>query len=214
MIIIDCEQGSEEWKKHRCGVVSASRFKDVMTEPRSKKDKEAGILSETAESYMCELLAELLTGNVREISARPLEWGKTEEPKALQEYAFDCDEEIKPVGFILRDDRLVGCSPDSLVGIDGGLEIKSPENCANHIKTLVRDEMPKEHIAQVQGGMWLTERAWWDFASFRNDLPPGCNLFTKRIVRDEEYIRDMSVKVNRFVKTLHERYQQLSQQAA
>ncbi len=214
MIIIDCEQGSAEWEQARCGVVSASRFKDVMTEPRSKKDKEAGILSDTAESYMCELLAELLTGDVRHISARALEWGNIEEPKAAEEYAFDCEEEIKAVGFILRDDRLVGCSPDSLVGLKGGLEIKSPENPANHIKTLIRNEMPKEHMAQVQGGMWLAERDWWDFASFRNDLPPGCNLFTKRIYRDEEYIRDMAAKVNRFVQTLHERYQLLSQKAA
>ena len=214
MIIIDCEQGSEEWFKHRCGVPSASRFKDIMTEPRAKKDKEAGVLSDTAESYMCELLAQLLTGNVRNISAKSLEWGNTEEPKALADYSFDCKEEVKPVGFILRDDRLVGCSPDGLVGTSGGVEIKSPENPAIHIKTLIRNEMPKEHMPQVQGGLWLAEREWWDFASFRNDLPPGCNLFTKRIYRDEDYIRDMAVKVNRFVHTLHERYQALSHKAA
>ncbi len=214
MIIVDCEQVSETWFQARLGVPTASRFKDILTKPRSKKDQDAGKLSDTAESYMCELLAEMLTGEVRQISARSLEWGNVEEPKALEEYTFGCKEEVTSVGFILRDDSLVGCSPDALVGECGGLEIKSPENPAIHIKTLIRDEMPKEHIPQVQGGLWLAEREWWDFASFRNDLPPGCNLFTKRIYRDEDYIRDLSTKVNRFVEILHERHTQLSQKSA
>lgn len=214
MIILDCEQGSPEWDEARRGVPSASRFKDIMTQPQSKKAKEAGVMSDTAQSYMCELLAELLTGDTRHISARALEWGNTEEPKALAEYSFACQEEIQPIGFILRDDRLVGCSPDSLVGTNGGLEIKSPENPAIHIKTLLLNEMPKEHIPQVQGGMWLAEREWWDFVSFRNDLPPGCNICIKRIYRDEDYIRDMASKVNNFISILHEKHHQLSQNAA
>lgn len=209
MIIVDCEQGTQEWFKARLGIPTASRFKDILTQPRSKKDKDAGVMGDTAETYMCELLAERMLDESRVITAKALEWGNTEEPKALAEYSFNTDADVQQIGFITRDDGLVGCSPDFLVGEDGGGEIKSPENPSVHIKTILRGEIHKDHIPQVQGGLWLCERAWWDFVSFRNDMPPSSAMFVTRVYRDEEYIRDLSMKVNRFIEILQEKHNQL-----
>jgi hypothetical protein len=214
MQILDCEQGSPEWYEARLGVVTASRFKDVMTNPRSKADKEAGKLSESADTYMCELIAETLTGKMKEISAASLEWGHVEEPKARSDYDFSATETLTPVGFILRDDGLVGASPDSLVGDNGGLEIKSPANPAIHIKTLVREKMPDEHMPQVQGCMWIAEREWWDFMSFRNDMPPGAQSMVVRIYRDESYINELEIKVARFLNLMGERLELIRSKTA
>ena len=49
------------------------------------------------------------------------------EPDARRYYVFVREAEVKTVGFCFRDsDRLVGCSPDGLVGDDGVLELKVP----------------------------------------------------------------------------------------
>ena len=65
-------QGSDEWKKCRLACITASRVGDILTEPRTKADKEAGLLSGMAESYMMDLIAEVCTGAIPdEIPARP-----------------------------------------------------------------------------------------------------------------------------------------------
>ncbi|EKN3396418.1 TPA: exonuclease, partial [Yersinia enterocolitica] len=53
------EQGSDEWKMCRLACITASRVGDILTEPKSKKDKDAGVLSGMAETYMMDLIAEV-----------------------------------------------------------------------------------------------------------------------------------------------------------
>jgi len=214
MIILDCSQGLPEWFEAKLGVVSASRFKDVMTQPRAIKDKKSGKLSATAQSYMYELIAEKMLDNHREIHAKALDWGNRNEPKARANYCFDCAEDVTEVGFILHDSRQIGASPDSLVGDKGGLEIKSPENPAIHLKTILRGEIPAEHIPQVQGNMWIAEREWWDFVSFRNDMPPHLRQFCVRVFRDDEYIDDLSGRVMAFAGRVQTEYLSLMEKSA
>ena len=54
MIILDCEQGSEEWFKARLGVPSASNFHRVITP--------TGKLSSQVDSYVNTLASEIITG--------------------------------------------------------------------------------------------------------------------------------------------------------
>jgi hypothetical protein len=210
MHIIDCEQGSDEWFLARMGKPSASRFKDIMTSPQKKADKEAGKLSQTAKSYMNALIAEKLLMSHREIKAKSLDWGKAYEPLAREDYIFDCtDGAVQEVGFVLHNSRKFGASPDSLVGENGGMEIKCPENPGIHI-TAILEGMDKDHIPQVQGGIWICERDWWDFVSFRNDMPAHLRTHTQRIYRDEVYIRELSSKVNIFTDILGETFDKLN----
>ena len=51
-------QGSPAWHAMRLGRVTASRFADVLTEPRATVAKLNGELSRTAKSYLLDLLAE------------------------------------------------------------------------------------------------------------------------------------------------------------
>jgi hypothetical protein len=66
---------------------------------------------------------------------------------------------VEACGFIKHPTiKWVGVSPDGLIDDDGGFESKSPFNSVNHLYTLL-DGMPEEHMAQCQGGMWVTGRA-------------------------------------------------------
>ena len=74
------------------------------------------------------------------------------------------------MGLITDDAERVGCSPDGLIGEDGGIEIKCPEGPAQ-IRYLLAGELPPEYVAQVQGSLFVTGRKWWRFLSYRRKYP-------------------------------------------
>ena len=199
MILVDVIQGSDEWLTLRLGLVSASRFKELMTEPKSKADKESGALSATARSYMMELIAEILTGEQKKVTGPALDWGTNNEKGAQIEYAFEQGVTVDEVGICLTDDKQIGASPDGFIGDFGGLEIKCPYNSANHIATVIAGEMPKEHMAQVQGNMLVNGRQWWDFVSYDPRIDGKGRIFITRINRDDEYIEKIQIKLTAFL---------------
>ena len=188
------EQGSPAWHAARLGKITASRFADVMTQPRSKKAREAGEFSGSACTYMLDLAAEILTGQSQEHRTTAAEqWGLDHEPAArtLYERLMGC--EVQRVGFIEHPlDAMIGGSPDGLVGDNGGVEIKCPFNPAIHLAYVLAGRLPKDHVAQVQGHMWITGRTWWDFVSYcPNFNGPGSlklALWRLRVYRDLEFI--------------------------
>lgn len=186
MQIIDCEQGSPEWFAARVGIPTASEFHTVMAVgPKGGK-------SVTRVDYLNKLAGEILTGEpMTNYVSSDMERGKLMEDEARNLYAFMTDADPRRIGFIRNGDR--GASPDSLIGADGGLEIKS---AAAHvqIKRLLADDLPSEHKAQVYGSLWIAEREWWDFTSYCPKLP----LFVKRVYRDEEYIQKIALAVELF----------------
>src|SRR3546814_3588382 len=95
-------------------------------------------------------IAERLSGRVVQTGAgnAHTERGHEQEPEARELYAFLRDAEPVQVGFIRRGP--VGCSPDSLVGDDGLLEIKTKLGHLQ-IEVLESGAMPSDHYAQVQG---------------------------------------------------------------
>jgi hypothetical protein len=184
--IIECEQGTEAWHTARLGVPTASCFATVMA-----KGKDGGA-SKTRADYMRKLAGEILTGEPMDsYTNQHMERGKEWEPDARNLYAFMHDCEPQLVGFIRNGQK--GCSPDSLIGNDGGLEIKA---ALPHIQVerLLADRLPAEHRAQVQGSLWVAEREWWDFTSYCPKLP----IFVTREHRDEEYIAKLSAAVDEF----------------
>jgi hypothetical protein len=186
MIVHDCEQGSPDWFKVRAGIPTASEFATVMASGRG------GGESKTRRTYMLKLAGEILTGEPMESYTNAhMERGKVMEDEARDIYSFMQDVEPEPVGFISNGNK--GCSPDSLIGKAGMVEIKTKLPHLQ-IDVLLKDEMPPEHKAQCQGQLWVAEREWVDFVSYW----PGLPLFVKRIHRDEDYIASLSNAVDEF----------------
>jgi hypothetical protein len=184
--IFTCAQGTEEWRKARLGIPTASRFDDVL----------AGGQGKTRRKYMMELLGECLTGEpMAQFSNAHTERGHVMEDEARQLYSFDVDEPLEQVGFIRR--RLpsghVGCSPDALVGPDGLLEIKTKLPHLQ-LEVLLKAVVPPEHVQQCQGALWITGRKWLDFVSYW----PGLPLFVKRVYPDAEYQEKLTAAISAF----------------
>jgi predicted phage-related endonuclease len=94
---------------------------------------------------------------------------------------------------------LIGCSPDSLVGEDGLLEIKT-KMAHIQLDVLLKDQVPTEHMAQLQGALLVTNRTWVDFVSYWPNLP----LFVKRVYRDQEYLNKLTDALCEFNAELNE----------
>jgi hypothetical protein len=188
MKIIDCEQGSPEWRAARLGIPTASEFATVVR----TKGRAADGSSKERRSYMHKLIGEILTGEPMEsYSNIHMERGKAMEDEARDLYAMLTDTEPQCVGFIRNGDK--GASPDSLIDRNGGLEIKT---ALPHIQIerILRNELPSEYLAQVQGDLWVADREWWDFCSYWPKMP----LVRVRVYRDEEFISQLSDAVDRF----------------
>jgi hypothetical protein len=166
MKIIPCSQGSSEWLISRSGIPTASEFDSLVT-PRFEPRK-----GQTPESYLATKLAERWLGGPLPAvgSWGDMEQGKIREEDARPWYELEYSVAVKTVGFVTTDDGKVGCSPDGLIGEDGGLEIKCPAP-HTHVKYLLANEVPDEYLAQVHGSMFVTGRPWWRFMSFRPKFP-------------------------------------------
>jgi len=184
------DQGSPEWLEARKGVVTGSRFKDVITPAKAE-------LSKSSKSYMYELVAERMGATVSFYQNEHMQRGNDLEPDARTAYEFMKDTTVDEVGFCLHDSKLIGVSPDGLIGEDGGIEIKCPKE-TTHISYLDKGELPLIYKPQVQGCMWVTGRKWWDFMSYHPDLPP----LIVRVPRDEEYIKSMEKGIVNFSKDM------------
>lgn len=180
------DQGTEEWKRIRSGIPTASEFATVLAKGRG------GGESKTRRTYLLKLAGERLTGEPAEsYSNGHMERGKAIEAEARDAYAFMRDADYEQVGFIRNGNA--GCSPDGLIGDDGMVEIKTKLPHLQ-LEVLLANELPAEHVAQCQGALWIAEREWLDFVSYWPRLP----LFTVRVQRDEAYIARLKIEVADF----------------
>jgi YqaJ-like recombinase protein len=180
--IIKCQQNSPEWLRARQGIPTASAFSDVLAKGEGKVRR----------TYMMKLAGEIITGEPMEgFSNSSMERGHAMEAEARDLYAFQTGAQLDRVGFV-RNGR-VGCSPDSLIGDDGGVEIKTtfPHLL---IDLILKDEFPAAHKAQVQGTLWVTGRQWWDIVVYWPNMP----MFVKRTHRDEVFIQTLAAEIDRF----------------
>lgn len=196
------QQGSREWFEARAGKVTASRIADLMA--RTK----AG-WSTSRKHYFNELVAERVTGQPI-IKRMPfLDFRLEREPEARAAYSFYSDNEVEEIAFIEHPSIAnAGCSPDGLVGVDGGTEIKCVDT-TTHIETLMAGTIDQDYIKQIQFNLACTEREWWDFVSFDPMMPEELKLFVQRIPRDDRVIADIEQHVVEFLLEVNERVKQV-----
>ena len=171
------EQGSDEWLQLRCGLLTASEMKLILT-PTLKAAN-----NDKTRTHAYELAFQRITNHVEPqyISDAMLR-GQEDEIYARQAYA----EHFAPVtetGFITNDKWgfTIGYSPDGLVGDDGLIECKS--RCGKYqVQTIACDAVPDEYEMQLQTALLVTERQWIDFISYCGGLP----VFVKRVEPDLE----------------------------
>jgi len=167
-------QGSTEWMAMRCGLLTASEMKLILT-PTLKKasnDKER--------AHLYELLSQRLVGYVEPgFEGDNMLRGYEDEIDARNAYSANYAK-VTECGFITNDrfGFKIGYSPDGLVDEDpegpGLIECKSRkhklqmETILDHVAA---GTIPADFVIQCQTGLLVTERKWLDFISYSAGLP-------------------------------------------
>jgi hypothetical protein len=188
------------WKLKRLGIPSASENGCIITPKRHD-------YSASAEDYINRLVDQVqrpwaYTGDDddRWKGNKHTRRGNDLEDEAAGTYAFDTNQSIEVTGFVLSDCRRFGCSPDRLVGDDGGLEVKCPDGPTMSAWTRLyrrTGSIPHEHLPQVHGSLIVTGRAWWDFLAY-------CRGYDSLIIRVTP--NDFTDKLRQHLETFHEAY--------
>ena len=200
MQILTLEQGTPEWHAARLGIVTMSELKTLLVKGKGPGGFGAGALS-----YMHQLIGERITGEPSDAfqGNAHTQRGHELEPVARELYQEATGlPRLEQVGIILN--HCVGYSPDCLVDSQGLAEIKT-KLPKYQIELLLDGELPQEHVAQCQGGLWVSEREWIDFVSYW----PGMPLFVKRAYRDEALIRTIAERVEAFYEEMERRMAQV-----
>lgn len=189
----DLEQGTAAWLKARCGVLTASEMKNIIT-PTLKianNDKTRG--------HLWELLSQRITGHVEETyESWDILRGREDEIEARLQYHRNYAP-VEECGFITNDKWgfKLGYSPDGLVGDDGLIECKSRKQ-KYQVETIVEyaaaNTIPTEFMLQCQTALLVSERQWIDFVSYSGGLP----MSTTRVFPDPTYEDAILAAAQRF----------------
>jgi putative phage-type endonuclease len=167
MKIYNLEQGTEEWFNVRAGHLTASNAQAISANGKG------------LESYVYQLLAEKYSNNRDQYTNSDIARGNELEPLARMTYEIE-REKVEEVGFIELD-KYVGCSPDGLIGKDGGLEIKCV-NDVNFFKLIVSGEKSIEtkYLWQCQMCLLITKRKFWDLAFYNPNFDRNLLIFRQK----------------------------------
>lgn len=204
------QQRTEAWLAARCGKFTASHFASLLA-----ANKKTGEPLKAYRDLIWRIAVERITGQPAEsIDGCALQWGREVEEFARQEYELAEGAEVEQTGFIQhRALPFAGCSPDGLVGENGGVEIKCPKSSAAHLERFLSG-VPEEYQPQIQGCMWVTGRKWWDFASYDPRMPESHRLLIIRVPRDDAFIGKLEARVLEAERSVRELLEKLNAQTA
>ena len=189
MKIYNFEQRTDEWYAIRKGKMTASNAETIIANGKG------------LETYIYNLMAEYYSSAEKEnyINA-DMQRGIDLEPEARLEFEFYTDLDVQEVGFIEYND-FIGVSPDGLIGNDGLIEIKCP-NDNIYFKLLLSNNIKPEYIAQMQMQMYVTDRQYCYFVSYNPNFEKS--LYIKKINRDEEMIEKLKKGLERGTQLIKE----------
>lgn len=200
MRLHDVTQGSDEWLALRCGLLTASEIKRIVT-PAQRKPA----ANDKQRAHLYELAAQRLTGYVEpSFVSDAMLAGYDGEILAREIYAQRFAP-VRQVGFITNDKWgfTLGYSPDGLVGENGQIEIKSRAQqfqVQAIVERLPAQTIPAEHVIQVQAGLLVSGRAWCDYISYC----PGLPMSVVRVTPDDDVQKAIIFAAAAFERLLQE----------
>lgn len=178
----DIIQRTPEWIEIKRGKMTASNAETIIANGKG------------LETYIYNLMAEYYSSAEKEnyINA-DMQRGIDLEPEARLEFKFYTNLDVQEVGFI-EHNEFIGVSPDGLIGDDGLIEIKCP-NDSIYFKLLLSNNIKPEYIAQMQMQLYITDRQYCYFVSYNPNFEKS--LYIKKISRDEEMIEKLKKGLER-----------------
>lgn len=199
MKIHNLEQGTNEWFDCRKGKMTASNANTI------------AVAAKGLDTYIETIVADIFASQKESsYKSKAMERGNELEDVAKSIYELNNNVVIENVGFIEYSDY-IGCSPDGLIGEDGGIEIKCINN-KDYFKLLIGEEKPDiSYIMQCQMCLMITERKWWDLVYYNPNFEQSTIVF--RLQPDLEKINKLKIglsigeeKIKRLVKIFYNIY--------
>jgi putative phage-type endonuclease len=187
MIVHNIEQHSEAWHEVRCGRVTGTRFKNLVSK-------------ETTDSYkdlVTNITCEIITGKQEEgYSNAMMEYGLEMEPIARAKYEEFFEVKVTEIGFLTPDEdhnyhEWIGISPDGVLPDGGLLEIKCPL-ARTHFEYIEKNVLPSEYRYQIQGQLFVSGASYCDFMSF----VPGMKPFIIRVLPDVDLFLEFEKRLD------------------
>lgn len=192
-------QLTPEWVAMHTGRPTCSEFSRIMDTSFNLRTGEG------LKTYIYEKCAEQFRGKpLPDFTSFSTDQGLLLEDEARNYYRLETGHEVKSCGFVESGDRLTGCSPDGLIGEEGGMEMKNPQVVA-HTKYLIENKLPNDYVQQVHGSLFVTGRKWWDFYSYRRGFP---SVLIK-VHRDEKIMEKIQTAIDGYYKLFNEAYSKL-----
>lgn len=124
----------------------------LLTEPKSKEDKENGELSETAKTYLDEIKIQILTGRKKDYSNKYIEKGNINEEKSVEMLQEFLNWKYLSTNKTTLKNNFITGTPDIIDG-DTVIDIKSSYDIFTFSKA---DGLNDQYYIQLQCYMWLT----------------------------------------------------------
>ena len=201
MIIVNCEQGTKEWLEARAGCITASMFKEARNTLKTGKNK--GSYSKKADDYAFHLACERIAGELLDddqFVTWQMKRGNELEPAARLAHETEKGILVEQCGFVMTEDGKFGASLDGLIDNDGSSEYKC-FTAPSSIKPILLDKDLSSITDQMQGGMWITNKAYCDFVLYCPQLKKiGHELTIITVERDDDYIEELQTDLLKFDK--------------
>lgn len=192
-IIRDCEQETDAWHQLRLGSIGGSSINSVLAKGQGKLRK----------ALLYKLAAEIITGQKSNNESRwQFERGHEFESECRDLYCFDRGVDVEQVALIRGDVERTHCSPDGLVGEDGGIEIKTmmPHVYAELLDT---EKIDLAYNRQCQMFLWVSSRKWIDFVGYCPEFPADKRLWVQRQYPNRKMQDEIELGVEEFLNDLN-----------
>lgn len=176
----DLEQGTDDWFKVRKGKMTASHATAI------------GNIGKGMETYITELMSEYFSsGEKSSYKNEDMERGNELEAQARSLYELEYGCKVDEVGFI-EYNEFVGCSPDGLIGEDGGIEIKCVNDKIYFIYLLDSTKnIEDNYYWQIQMCLLISGRKWWDIVIYNPNFKKP--MLVKRVLPDADYFKRLEI---------------------
>lgn len=192
-LFFEAEQRTDDWRKARLGIPTASNFKRILT-AKGRPPPEA------SKDYCNQLIAERIFGVSfeRDVGGvKAVQWGREHEDAARAAFEKKTGATVTPAKFVLERGGRFGASPDGYVFDAEPLEIKCPM-VPQQIENLLYP--PNEYWPQIMGQMVVTgaDRAhFWSWSPF---TPPVYVV----LQRNKEFCDRLEAELDKFCDRLDE----------
>lgn len=174
------DQQGDLWQKARVGRITGSKVDALLAPPTTRASTRGGVSCPAGTEalakaqYRNELVVERIYGRaVDHPTNQYMKDGTDREPSARMLYEAENLVAVEQVSFCLHHEwDWAGCSPDGLVGDDGGLELKCPSESVHDSYAANTDLLVQQYKGQcLMGLVCLKDREWWDLQSFNPYAP-------------------------------------------